>query len=172
MQCVLFTYARARRIHAAETFHRKLIEVALPLAEINASAFDKRPGIGAHPKGIHQWWARLPLPTAGAVLFASVVDAPSIHPEKFPAEKAQNAERERLFDLLGRLMENRIHEGPKLYATPRAEMLKHSDGRLPPVLDPFAGGGPEALSAALDPAHNNSSFKMCLQGNLRLGHVQ
>lgn len=40
---------------------KKLIEVALPLPEINdASAYDKMPGIGAHPKGIHQWWARLP----------------------------------------------------------------------------------------------------------------
>ena len=47
------------------TAHKKLIEVALPLPEINdASAYDKMPGIGPHPKGIHHWWARLPLPTA------------------------------------------------------------------------------------------------------------
>ena len=39
---------------------RKLIEVALPLPEINdASSYDKMPGIGPHPKGIHHWWARL-----------------------------------------------------------------------------------------------------------------
>ncbi|MFA0753693.1 MAG: hypothetical protein IMHGJWDQ_001472 [Candidatus Fervidibacter sp.] len=64
---------------------RKLIEVALPLPEINdASAYDKMPGIGPHPKGIHHWWARLPLPVARAVLFASVVDDPSSHPERFP----------------------------------------------------------------------------------------
>ncbi len=60
---------------------KKLIEVALPLPEINdASAYDKMPGIGPHPKGIHNWWARLPLPTARAILFASVVDDPSEHP--------------------------------------------------------------------------------------------
>lgn len=35
---------------------KKLIEVALPLPEINdASAYDKMPGIGPHPKGIHYW---------------------------------------------------------------------------------------------------------------------
>lgn len=52
----------------SETIRKKLIEVALPLPEINdASAYDKMPGIGPHPKGIHQWWARLPLPTARAV---------------------------------------------------------------------------------------------------------
>lgn len=34
--------------------HKKLIEVALPLLEINdASAYDKMSGIGPHPKGIH-----------------------------------------------------------------------------------------------------------------------
>lgn len=56
---------------------KKLIETVIPLTEINdASAYDKMPGIGAHPKGIHHWWARLPLPCARAVLFVSVVDDP------------------------------------------------------------------------------------------------
>jgi putative DNA methylase len=67
---------------------KKLIEVALPLPEINdASAYDKMPGIGPHRKGIHHWWARLPLPAARAVLFATVVDDPSEHPEKWPTER-------------------------------------------------------------------------------------
>jgi len=128
---------------------RKLIEVALPLAEINdASAYDKMPGIGPHPKGIHQWWSRKPLPTARAVLFASVVDDPSAHPEKFPTEEAQNAERERLFDIIRRLMQKKLHEHPEVYALAREEMLKHTGGQLPPVLDPFAGGGSIPLEAA------------------------
>jgi putative DNA methylase len=129
-------------------YRKKLIEVALPLPEINdASAYDKMPGIGPHPKGIHHWWARLPLPTARAVLFASVVDDPSGHPERFPTEEAQNAERERLFDLLRQLMQKKMHEHPEVYAKARAEMLKHCNGKLPPVLDPFAGGGSIPLEA-------------------------
>ncbi len=128
---------------------KKLIEVALPLPEINdASAYDKMPGIGPHPKGIHHWWARLPLPTARAVLFASVVDDPSSHPEKFPTEEAQNAERERLFGIVRELMQKKLHERPEVYAKAREEMLKHTDGKLPPVLDPFAGGGSIPLEAA------------------------
>ena len=120
----------------------KLIEVALPLPEINdASAYDKRPGIGPHPKGIHHWWARLPLPTARAVLFASVVDDPSALPDRFPTEEAQSAERERLFGILRRMMQKRLHQHPEVYAEARAEMLKHCEGPLPAVLDPFAGGG-------------------------------
>ena len=113
-----------------ETYHKKLIEVALPLPEINdASAYDKMPGIGPHPKGIHHWWARLPLPTARAVLFASVVDDPSAHPERFPTEEDQNLERERLFGILRRMMQKKLHEHPEIYAEARQEILKHCDGR-------------------------------------------
>lgn len=129
-------------------YRKKLIEVALPLPEINdASAYDKMPGIGPHPKGIHHWWARLPLPTARAVLFASVVDDPSEHPDRFPTDHAQNAERERLFDILRSMMEKRLHERPEIYAAAHAEMLKHCDGKLPAVYDPFAGGGSIPLEA-------------------------
>ena len=131
------------------TYKKKLIEVALPLPEVNdASAYDKMPGIGPHPKGIHQWWARLPLPTARAVLFASVVDDPSSNPEKFTTEEAQNTERERLFDILRQLMQKKMHEHPDIYANANKEMLKYCNGNLPPFLDPFAGGGSIPLEAA------------------------
>jgi len=143
----LANYICEQDYHMTET--KKLIEVALPLPEINdASAHDKMPGIGPHPKGIHHWWARLPLPTARAVLFASVVDDPSSHPEKFTTEEAQNAERKRLFDIVRELMQKKLHERPDVYAKAREEMLKHTDGKLPPVLDPFAGGGSIPLEAA------------------------
>src|SRR5438034_6892145 len=87
------------------TFKKKLIEVALPLPEINdASSYDKMPGIGPHPRGIHHWWARLPLPVARAVLFASAVTDPEDDPtwrDKSAAQ--QDAERERLFGIIRRL---------------------------------------------------------------------
>lgn len=121
---------------------KKLIEVALPLDIINdASAYDKMPGIGAHPKGIHHWWARLPLPSARAILFASLVDDPSAHPEKFPTEEAQVAERERLFEIIRRLCQKKIHTKQEVFEEAYQEILKHCNGKLPTVLDPFAGGG-------------------------------
>lgn len=130
------------------TYKKKLIEVALPLPEINdASAYDKMPGIGPHPKGIHHWWARLPLPTARAILFASVVDDPENHPEKWKTEEEQNAERERLFGIMRDMMGKKLHEQPEVYARAREEMLKHCDGKLPAVFDPFAGGGSIPLEA-------------------------
>jgi putative DNA methylase len=129
---------------------KKLIEVALPLPEINdASAYDKMPGIGPHPKGIHQWWARLPLPTARAILFASVVTDPSEAPAwKNKSEHQQDVERERLFGIVRRLMGKKLHDHPEVYAEATAEMLKHCGGKLPPVFDPFSGGGSIPLEAA------------------------
>src|SRR5437667_10774636 len=105
------------------------------------------PGIGPHPKGIHHWWARLPLPTARAILFASLVDDPQAQLEKWPTEEAQNIERERLFDIIRRMMGKKLHQHAEVYAEAREEMLKYCDGKLPLVFDPFAGGGSIPLEA-------------------------
>lgn len=125
------------------SYTKKLIEVALPLDIINvASEKDKRPESGAyHPKGFHHWWARLPLPTARAILFASLVDDPSSHPNKFLTEEAQVSERERLFEIIRKLCQPKIHTHLKIFEEANAEILKHCNGDLPTVLDPFAGGG-------------------------------
>ena len=65
-----------------QTYKKKLIEVAIPLEAINAAAaYEKLPGIGAHPRGIHLWWARRPHGAARAILFAQLVDDPSSNPQ-------------------------------------------------------------------------------------------
>lgn len=134
---------------AENGYRKKLIEVALPLAEINdASAYDKMPGIGPHPKGLHHWWARLPLPSARAVLFASLVDDPSADPRFAEGgEVAQDEERERLFGILRRLMQKKIHEHPEAYAEALREIKRCCGGDMPTVLDPFCGGGSIPLEA-------------------------
>ena len=123
--------------------NRKLIEVALPLEAINdASAYDKMPGIGPHPKGIHHWWARLPLPSARAVLFASLVDDPSCDP-RFVAqpEETQDAERERLFGIMRSLMQKKPNKHPESLEAAHREIVRSCEGKLPTLLDPFCGGG-------------------------------
>ena len=122
------------------TYKKKLIEVALPLAAINEeSARDK--GIRQHPQALHRWWARRPLAAARAVLWASLVDDPSAHPDRFPTEEAQLAERSRLFEILERLVTWEAANDPSILAAARAEIVRSSDGELPRVLDPFGGGG-------------------------------
>jgi len=68
---------------------KKLIEVAIPLDDINAASAREKSIRHGHPSTLHLWWSRKPLATARAVLFASLVDAPSSHPELFPTEAEQ-----------------------------------------------------------------------------------
>lgn len=127
---------------------RKLIEVALPLEAINReSAREKEPFTRRHPRALHIWWARRPLTAARAILFAQLVDDPSSHPEEFPTEDLQRAERERLHKLIEDLVvwENSWNE--ELFEEARTEILKSTGGILPVILDPFAGGGTIPLEA-------------------------
>ena len=75
---------------------RKLIEVALPLDDINVAAAREKSIRHGHPSTLQLWWARRPLAAARAVLFAQMVDDPSSYPYLFPTEKAQENERQRL----------------------------------------------------------------------------
>lgn len=126
---------------------KKLIEVSLPLEVINREAERDTPKLGGHPWRMHYWWARRKLPVARAVLFAQLVDDPSSHPEKFPDEAAQKAERERLHNLIERLVVWDNVRDPELLNQAFAEIAR-SCGDLPPrVLDPFAGGGTIPLEA-------------------------
>lgn len=71
---------------------KKLIEVALPLEKINAESAREKSIRHGHPSTLHLWWARRPLAAARAVIWSSLVDDPSSHPEKFPTEEDQNKE--------------------------------------------------------------------------------
>ncbi|HEY4036949.1 MAG TPA: DUF1156 domain-containing protein [Ktedonobacteraceae bacterium] len=129
------------------TYRKKLIEVALPLDAINAASSKEKSIRHGHPSTLHLWWARRPLAACRAVLFASLVDDPSEHPELFPTEKEQEAERERLFGLIENLVQWENSNDEKLLGEVQAEILKSTGGNPPPVLDPFAGGGSIPLEA-------------------------
>lgn len=57
-----------------------------------------------HPSTLHRYWARRPFAACRAVIFASMVDNPSECPDEFPTESEQNAERNRLHDIIKRLV--------------------------------------------------------------------
>lgn len=121
--------------------NKKLIEVALPLEKINdASAREKSIRFG-HPSTLHLWWARRPLAAARAVIWASLVDDPSSHPEKFRTEEDQNKERNRLFKILEDLVEWENSNDEKILSIAKEEIFKSLNGDIPAFLDPFAGGG-------------------------------
>ena len=144
---------------------KKLIEVALPLEAINVASAREKSIRHGHPSTLHLWWARRPLATARAVLFAQMVDDPSSRPELFPTEEDQSQERQRLFRIIEEMVkwENTTNETVLEQAReemrrswrhtcddnrdhPRAAELFDPD-KLPAFHDPFAGGGSIPLEA-------------------------
>ncbi|MFO0608843.1 MAG: DUF1156 domain-containing protein [Polyangiales bacterium] len=153
---------------------RKLIEVALPLEAINAAAAKEKSIRHGHPSTLHLWWARRPLAAARAVLFAQLVDDPSTWPELAGDEAAQQRERDRLFRIIERIVpwenchkQELIDEARREIARSHARFHPEAKGaaqimaadvtpdavnaylatELPPVHDPFAGGGTIPLEA-------------------------
>lgn len=140
---------------------KKLIEVALPLDDINVAAGKEKSIRQGHPSTLHLWWARRPLAAARAVLFAQMVNDPGYQRDigfgvnKLDAEK----KREKLFSIIRDLVkwENSNNEeviGRAKSAIwdswretcslnkdhPEAEVLFNPE-KLPATHDPFAGGG-------------------------------
>ena len=156
---------RTQDVECETRTRKKLIEVALPLDDINAASAREKSIRHGHPSTLHLWWARRPLAAARAVIFAQMVDDPSAHPDLFPTEKAQEQERRRLFGIVRDLVkwENTTNEVVLERAReeirenwrrtcldntdhPRAAGLFDPD-RLPAFHDPFAGGGALPLEA-------------------------
>lgn len=125
----------------------KLIEVSIPLEDINRESAREKSIRHGHPSTLHLWWARRPLAACRAVLFSQLVDDPSAHPEQFPTEEAQSAERERLHGIIKRLVVWENSHDEALLKDARDEIWKSCDGNPPPILDPFAGGGSIPLEA-------------------------
>ena len=152
--------------HAIKT-PKKLIEVALPLDDINIACTREKSIRHGHPSTLHLWWARRPLAAARAVIFAQMVNDPGFerHLQRGINKKDAQVERERLFNIIRKLVlwENTNNE--EVLAEARAEILKSwretcelnrnhpqaadlfNPEKLPAFHDPFAGGGAIPLEA-------------------------
>ncbi|HEL3840456.1 TPA: DUF1156 domain-containing protein [Stenotrophomonas maltophilia] len=148
---------------------KKLIEVALPLDDINAAAAREKSIRHGHPSTLHLWWARRPLAAARAVLFAQMVNDPGYQTgEGFTRgvnKKAAELERERLFGIMRELVKWENTNNGAVLSAARAEIRKSweetcrlnskhpqaaelfNPAKLPAFHDPFAGGGAIPLEA-------------------------
>ena len=86
------------------TYKKKLIEVSLPLEAINRESAREKSIRHGHPSTLHLYWARRPLATARAILFAQLVNDPSSDVDKFPTIELQDRERLRLHRLIEELV--------------------------------------------------------------------
>lgn len=142
---------------------KKLIEVALPLDDINVASAREKSIRHGHPSTLHLWWARRPLAAARAVLFAQLVNDPGGERGYFAGKtKAQaDAEREGLFQIIRDLVKWENTNNDEVLERARVEIRKSwretcalnkgSPGfdpdKLPAFHDPFAGGGAIPLEA-------------------------
>ncbi|WP_167106435.1 DUF1156 domain-containing protein [Mycobacterium sp. DL592] len=124
---------------------KKLIEVSIPLEDINAESVREKSIRYGHPSTLHLWWARRPLAAARAVLFAQLVDDPSSDPDL--TEEQQKVERERLHGIIRRLVKWENVNNETVLREAHEEILKSTGGNPPAILDPFAGGGTIPLEA-------------------------
>lgn len=136
---------------------KKLIEVALPLDDINAEAAREKSIRHGHPSSLHLWWARRPLAAARAVLFAQLVNDPGYerHLKRGVNKDIAQKERERLFGIIRRLVKWENINNEELLNEARVEIWKSwretcelnkgttgfNPNQLPAFHDPFAGGG-------------------------------
>ena len=146
---------------------KKLIEVALPLDDINAAAAREKSIRHGHPSTLHLWWARRPLAAARAVIFAQMVNDPGYQRDIGYGVNKKEAEvkREKLFQIIRDLVkwENTNNEDVLNRAReaiweswretchlnrkhPQAVELFDPE-KLPAFHDPFAGGGAIPLEA-------------------------
>lgn len=148
---------------------KKLIEVALPLDDINVAAAREKSIRHGHPSTLHLWWARRPLAAARAVIFAQMVNDPGYQQDagfKYGVNKKEaEIKREKLFQIIRDLVKwentnneevlNRAREAIKESWRetchlnrnhPQAAELFNPE-KLPAFHDPFAGGGAIPLEA-------------------------
>ena len=140
---------------------KKLIEVALPLDAINQASAREKSIRHGHPSTLHLWWARRPLAAARAVIFTSLVDDPDDEnalpafveacealPGDGPNVKTKgDSPRMRLFDFIERLVTWEATTDDNIMGQARELIQIATEGKPPPLLDPFAGGGSIPLEA-------------------------
>lgn len=116
---------------------RKLIEVALPLDEINAACKADKDRKTGTIRNIHKWFAPMPLPAWRALLFAALVDDPE-----------DDNKRVYLLDVIKRLVANGADLPDKdSLEEAKAIIAKQFPQGAPTVMDPFCGGGSTLVEA-------------------------
>ena len=115
---------------------RRLIGETFPVEKVSKESAREKSITHGHISTLHRWWARRPLASSRATIYASLIEPPKDIGE-WGSKNEQIAELSRWENSLNYDMISRVQK----------EILESNDGAKPKVLDPFGGGGSIPLEA-------------------------
>jgi len=109
---------------------RRFIEETFPVKEVGEESAKEKSIRHGHISTLHIWWARRPLASSRATIFAALIPAPKDQ-EEFRKKR----------DFIFKISKWKNSLDKTLLEEARKEILTANGGKVPKVLDPFAGGG-------------------------------
>ena len=124
-------------------FTQKLIEVALPLKEINTACVEDKGIKTGHIRNLHKWFAPMPLPAWRAILYGTVVGG-----DLGKNKTVQSANRTGHFERLEKILSIKNSHDHEAFRACQKELAKwqREQGEVV-IVDPFCGGGSTILEA-------------------------
>jgi putative DNA methylase len=116
--------------------NKSFIESDFPVKEVSEESAREKNIRHGHISTLHIWWARKPLASSRASIYAALT------PE--PKDEEERLKRAQFICTLAK-WENSLNKN--IIERAREEILKAHGGKPPKVLDPFAGGGAIPLEA-------------------------
>jgi putative DNA methylase len=109
---------------------KRFIEVSFPVKEVSIESAREKNIRHGHISTLHIWWARRPLASSRATVYAALIPAP---------KDTEEWDKRRQFIIDFSKWENSLN--PVLMEKAREDILEANGGKPLKVLDPFAGGG-------------------------------
>ncbi|MXV74355.1 DUF1156 domain-containing protein, partial [Candidatus Poribacteria bacterium] len=117
---------------------KRYIEETFPIKEVSENSVRERNKKRGHIKMLHNWWARRPLVTSRATVYAALTSAPTDE-----STEEWNKKRDFIINLSN--WDNSLDHS--LIQRAREDILEANQNKPPKVLDPFGGGGAIPLEA-------------------------
>ena len=115
---------------------KRFIEESFPVKEVSEHSSREKNIRHGHISTLHIWWARKPLASSRASIYAALT------PE--PLDEEERLKKSQFITRLSK-WENSLNR--EIIEKARREILEANNGEPPKVLDPFAGGGAIPLEA-------------------------
>ena len=115
---------------------RAFIEYDFPVKEVSEHSAKEKNIRHGHISSLHIWWARRPLASSRATIYASLVPEPK-----------DEKEREERSKFIAQLSKWESTNNKEIIRKARRDILDANNGVPPKVLDPFSGGGAIPLEA-------------------------